>query len=85
MSHPDASRLSFELVVALTEDGPDNAVVPDNFSGLLTILDDFASAASMVQEQQPRDRRVEPFSVAKYVTSWTFLLDIELRSIVVHR
>jgi len=84
MSHPEASRLSFELVAALTEDGPDNTVLPDNFSGLLTVLDDFASAASIVQEQQPRGRRVEPFSVAKYVASYIFPREIDLRSIVVH-
>jgi brefeldin A-resistance guanine nucleotide exchange factor 1 len=69
MTHPEAARLSFELVQALTEEGPDNAVVPDNFSGLLTVLDDFATMAGLVQEQQqPRGRRAEPLSVAKHVS-----------------
>ena len=68
MPHPEAARLSFELIQALTEEGPDNAVVPDNFSGLLTVLDDFATMAGAVQEQQhPRGRRAEPLSVAKHV------------------
>lgn len=68
MAHPEAARLSFELIQALTEEGPDNSVVPDNFSGLLTVLDDFATIAGVVQEQQqPRGRRAEPLSVAKHV------------------
>jgi brefeldin A-resistance guanine nucleotide exchange factor 1 len=33
MAHPEAARLSFELIQALTEEGPDNAVVLDNFLG----------------------------------------------------
>ncbi|KAF9532355.1 Sec7-domain-containing protein [Crepidotus variabilis] len=61
MLHPEAARLSFELIEALSAEGPDNAVVPDNFSGLLAVLDDFAIAAGNVQEQQqPRGRRSEP-------------------------
>jgi len=68
MAHPEAARLSFELIQALTEEGPDNSIVPDNFSGVLTVLDDFAAMAGLVQEQrQPRDRRAEPLSVAKHV------------------
>jgi len=68
MTHPEAARLSFELIQALTEEGPDNSIVPDNFSGVLTVLDDFAAMAGLVQEQQqPRDRRAEPLSVAKHV------------------
>ena len=68
MAHPEAARLSFELIQALTEEGPDNAIVPDNFSGVLSVLDDFATMAGLVHEQQqPRGRRAEPLIVAKYV------------------
>ena len=68
MAHPEAARLSFELIQALTEEGPDNAIVPDNFSGVLSVLDDFATMAGLVQEQQQtRGRRAEPLLVAKHV------------------
>ncbi|KAF8810722.1 Sec7 domain-containing protein [Phlegmacium glaucopus] len=61
MPHPEAARMSFDLIEALVADGPDNSVSLDNFSGLLTILDDFATSAGMLQEQQQqRGRRNEP-------------------------
>ncbi|KAF8163113.1 Sec7-like domain is implicated in guanine nucleotide exchange function [Crassisporium funariophilum] len=63
MSHPEAARMSFDLIEALVADGPDNSVSPDNFSGLLTVLDDFATSAGILQEQQhQRGRRGEPVS-----------------------
>ncbi|KAF8906002.1 Sec7-like domain is implicated in guanine nucleotide exchange function [Gymnopilus junonius] len=66
MSHADAARMSFDLIEALTAEGPENAISPDNFSGLLTVLDDFAIAASLLQEQQHhRGRR-------KRHVSWNF-------------
>ena len=67
MAHPEASRMSFDLIEALVADGPDNSVSPDNFSGLLTVLDDFATSASMLQEQQQRGRRHELLSSSKYL------------------
>ncbi|PPQ64019.1 hypothetical protein CVT24_009393 [Panaeolus cyanescens] len=61
MTHPEASRLSFELINAFAAEGPDNSVTPDNFAGLLTVLDDFATAANNLQEhEQHRNRRAEP-------------------------
>jgi golgi-specific brefeldin A-resistance guanine nucleotide exchange factor 1 len=70
MAHPEAARLSFDLIEALVADGPDNSVSLDNFSGLLTVLDDFATSANMLQEQQlQRGRRNEPFSSSKYLPS----------------
>ncbi|CAA7267940.1 unnamed protein product [Cyclocybe aegerita] len=63
MPHPEAARMSFELIEALAPEGPDNSVFPDNLSGLLTVLDDFATVAGIVQEQQQhRGRRAEPLS-----------------------
>lgn len=79
MPHPEAARLSFELVAALTDDSPDNAVLPDNFSGFLTILDEFATTAGIIQEQQhPRARRAEPLSVAKYEPAYLLSFAIYL-------
>lgn len=67
MAHPEAARMSLDLVEALVADGPDNSVTPDNFSGLLTVLDDFATSANMLQEQQQqRGRRNEALSSSKY-------------------
>jgi len=63
ITHPEAARMSFDLIEALVADGPDNSVSLDNFSGLLTVLDDFATSAGMFQEQQhQRGRRHEPLS-----------------------
>ena len=68
MAHTEAARMSFDLIEALVADGPDNSVSLDNFSGLLTVLDDFATSASMLQEQlQQRGRRNEPLSSSKYL------------------
>lgn len=77
MAHPEAARMSFDLIEALVADGPDNSVSLDNFSGLLTVLDDFATSANMLQEQQQhRGRRNEPFSSSKYLLSLiTFFFD----------
>ena len=70
MAHPEAARMSFDLIEALVADGPDNSVSLDNFSGLLTVLDDFATSANMLQEQQQqRGRRNEPLSSSKYLLS----------------
>lgn len=70
MAHPEAARMSLDLVEALVADGPDNSVSPDNLSGLLTVLDDFATSANMLQEQQlQRGRRNEALSSSKYLPS----------------
>jgi golgi-specific brefeldin A-resistance guanine nucleotide exchange factor 1 len=70
MAHPEAARMSLDLVEALVADGPDNSVSLDNFSGLLTVLDDFATSANMLQEQQQRrGRRNEALSSSKYLPS----------------
>nr|GAT51097.1 predicted protein [Mycena chlorophos] len=63
--HPEASRHSFELVTQLVVDGPEQTVTLDNYLGLLTILDDFATHAGSVSEgQQQQGRRQEPLTAA---------------------
>lgn len=68
MAHPEAARMSFDLIDALTAEGPDNSLSVDNFIGLLTILDEFSASANALQEQQQyKGRRAEPLSSSKYV------------------
>lgn len=67
MSHPKAASQSFELISSLTTDGPDQTINTDNFSGLVTLLDDFASSTGIaVEAQQRQGRRKEPLTSAKY-------------------
>jgi golgi-specific brefeldin A-resistance guanine nucleotide exchange factor 1 len=67
MSHQEAARLSFELASNITtEEDPEIGVTLDNFAGLATIFDEFASAAgAMVEAHSQKRRRVEPLTVAK--------------------
>ncbi|EAU88400.2 Sec7 domain-containing protein [Coprinopsis cinerea okayama7 len=69
LSHPEAARLTFELTSNLAGEGPDADVSLDNFAGLVTILDDFASAAGALVEAHTRQsrRRVEPLTAANSV------------------
>ncbi|KIJ60626.1 hypothetical protein HYDPIDRAFT_43160 [Hydnomerulius pinastri MD-312] len=58
ISHPEAARSTFNLVVGLASEGPSPRVTADNFMGLVSILDDFATAAgASIQIQPPRARR----------------------------
>lgn len=78
MAHPEAARLSFELVDAVTQEGPENAVSLDNMFGLLTVVDDFAAVAGHLQEQQQqRGRRAETLTSAKYVVQSHYFLYID--------
>ena len=67
MSHPEAARLSFELASNIaTEEDADTGVTLDNFAGLITVFDDFASAAGHLVEVHAQERRrAEPLTVAK--------------------
>ncbi|KAF8894409.1 Sec7-like domain is implicated in guanine nucleotide exchange function [Infundibulicybe gibba] len=65
MPHPEAARLSFNLVTSLIEDGTDQLVTTDNFPGLIMLLDEFGSSASSAAEYHRRTgRRVEPPTTA---------------------
>lgn len=68
ISQPEAARLSFELVASLCRDGPDQLVNVDNFFGLVTLLDDFATTAGLLTEShQQQGRRGQPLTTSKYV------------------
>ena len=47
---PAASRLSFDLLMSICEDGPGQNVYFDNFEGIMVLLDEFATAAGAVVE-----------------------------------
>ncbi|KAF9049397.1 Sec7-domain-containing protein [Hymenopellis radicata] len=58
ISHPEASRLSFDLITNLVSEGPEQHVSPDNLPGLVQLLDDFVSTAGLtIENQQHRGRR----------------------------
>lgn len=58
ISHPEAARVSFELIAKLASDGPEQFITLDNYSGLITLLDDFATSAGMsIEMQQNQGRR----------------------------
>ncbi|KAF8630385.1 hypothetical protein AX15_002943 [Amanita polypyramis BW_CC] len=58
MPHPEAARLSFDLITGLISEGPKQHVTLDSFSGLVLLLDEFATAAGILTEtQQYRNRR----------------------------
>ncbi|KAG9226057.1 hypothetical protein CCMSSC00406_0008719 [Pleurotus cornucopiae] len=66
MPNPEASRLSFEFIVGLASDGPNQVVTPDNFAGLVMILDDFATAAGKaIESQQTKGRQKQQLTSAK--------------------
>lgn len=70
MPHPEAARLSFDLITDLASEGPKYHVTMDNSSSLVLLLDEFATAAGIFTEtQQFRNRRKEPMTSAKYVPS----------------
>ncbi|KAL5490206.1 GEA2 [Sanghuangporus weigelae] len=60
MRQPAASRHVFELLTTLVADGPEQCVSSDNFAGLVSLLDEYASAAGSAAENAgQRDRRRE--------------------------
>ena len=66
LPHPEAARLSFDLITSLTSSENSSTVSLDNFPGLVTILDDFAAVAGFAAERlQRRGRRAEPLTSAK--------------------
>ena len=58
MRQPAASRQAFELLTKLVSDGEEQCVTVDNFGGLVNLLDEYASAASLaVESSGHHDRR----------------------------
>lgn len=58
--------MSFDLITSIASDGSDQLVTVDNFPGLITLLDDFATIAGMASEgRQQKGRRTEPLASSK--------------------
>ncbi|KAI0811245.1 Sec7-domain-containing protein [Irpex lacteus] len=58
IGHPEASKQAFEFIHGLIE-GPENRVTVDNFGGLVSVLDDYATAAGIATEAQQQGRRTQ--------------------------
>ncbi|KAJ4488408.1 hypothetical protein J3R30DRAFT_3435649 [Lentinula aciculospora] len=58
ITHSEAAKLSFDLLNNLVADGPEQLVTMDNFSALVTLLNDFATiAGNTVEAHQKQGRR----------------------------
>ncbi|EJF65717.1 Sec7-domain-containing protein [Dichomitus squalens LYAD-421 SS1] len=64
ISHPEASRQSFDILAALVGDGPQDSVTPDNFTGLVNALDEFATVAGIAVDAQQQGRRTQALTAA---------------------
>ncbi|KAF8078137.1 hypothetical protein FPV67DRAFT_1464319 [Lyophyllum atratum] len=59
----EAAQMSFDLITNIASDSSDQLITVDNFSGLITILDDFATIAGTSSEsRQQKGRRAEPLT-----------------------
>ena len=65
ISHPEASRQSFDILSRLAADGDEAPVTPDNFVGLVNALDEFATAAGIAVDAQQQGRRTQALTPAK--------------------
>lgn len=63
--HPDASRQTFELIESLVAAGQDSQITADNFPGLVAVLDEYATAASLATEAQQQGRRTQALNSSK--------------------
>ncbi|KZT74208.1 Sec7-domain-containing protein [Daedalea quercina L-15889] len=57
LGNPEAARQAFELISTLAGEGPEQYVTSDNFPGLVAVLDEFMTAASVAVEAQQQGRR----------------------------
>ncbi|KAG6909836.1 hypothetical protein DXG01_015109 [Tephrocybe rancida] len=63
VANSEAARMSFDLITSVVSDGSDQLVTTDNFSGLITILDDFMTiAGASTERSQSKGRRSEPLT-----------------------
>ena len=61
----EASRQTFDLVTTLVSDGSESHVTVDNFPGLVAVLDEYATAASLATEAQQQGRRTQALNASK--------------------
>ncbi|KAI0340495.1 Sec7-domain-containing protein [Trametopsis cervina] len=63
IGHPEASRQAFEFIENIISD-PSQRVTVDNFAGLVSVLDDYATAASIATEAQQQGRRTQALNIS---------------------
>jgi hypothetical protein len=62
------------LILKLASSGPAEFVQVDNFAGIVTLLDDFATTAgTFTESQQHHGRRSQPLNASKYVKAFDTL------------
>ena len=54
VTHQEAAKTTFQIVTDYVQDGPKQQVTVDSFPGLVSILDEYASAASALVNSQKR-------------------------------
>ncbi|CDO70750.1 hypothetical protein BN946_scf184798.g65 [Trametes cinnabarina] len=64
ISHSEASRQSFEILSRFANDGPEQLVTPDNFTGLVNALDEFATVAGIAVDAQQQGRRTQALNAS---------------------
>ncbi|KAI0807169.1 Sec7-domain-containing protein [Fomes fomentarius] len=64
ISHPEASRQSFNILAGLAAESNQELVTPDNFAGLVNALDEFATAAGIAVDAQQQGRRTQSLTAA---------------------
>ena len=65
ISHPEASRQSFDILAGIAAETTQELVTPDNFAGLVNALDEFATAAGIAVDAQQQGRRTQSLTAAK--------------------
>jgi brefeldin A-resistance guanine nucleotide exchange factor 1 len=70
ISNSEAARSTFNLVASFASEGLGQEITPDNFAGLLSTLDDFATAAGApIRLTASRPRRTPQQPTAELVNS----------------
>jgi len=70
VAHQEAAKTAFQIVMDYVQDGPKQKVTVDSFPGLISILDEYASAASALinsQKRGPGGRRQQQPNSQKWV------------------
>ena len=82
VGHPEASRQSFELIATLVSGDQNQSVTMDNFPGLVAVLDEFATAASVAVEAQQQGRRTQALTSAKCVARTSIVDSVAYSSLL---
>ena len=53
------------MIEKLVADGPDQRVTIDNYTGIIAVLDEYATAAGVVTDSQQQGRRNQTLNASK--------------------